>query len=111
MSGSVHIEPCPFCGMAEADHDAFCQRFIAVEPRSVEGALRVNMDGFGWYWAMCGECHAQGPKYHGDTYATGNTGPKNMGRDKDKTARAIVTAVESWNRRAEPTLFQMGGAE
>lgn len=107
MSNGIHIEPCPFCGMREAAYDAICQEFIAIEPKSLEGALRVNMDGFGWYWVYCGQCGSQGPKYHGGYWSNGNTGPKNLHRDKDKTAKAIVTAVQAWNERATPTLFDM----
>lgn len=107
MGESIHIEPCPWCGMREADQDAECQKYVTIEPRSIEGALRVNMDGFGWYWVACSECAANGPKYHGETYSTGNTGPKNYRRDPDKTAKAIKTAVDAWNKRAEPTLFDV----
>ena len=102
----VHIESCPFCGMSEARTDAHAREYADIEPHSIEGALSVNMDGFGWYWVMCGNCHAQGPKYHGGTnFNTGNTGPKNFRRDKDKTARAIKTAIDVWNTRTQPTLF------
>lgn len=102
---SIAINPCPFCGMREADQSAVCQDYIAIEPRSPEGALRVNMDGFGWYWVQCSECAAQGPKYHGAVYSKGNTGPKNFSRDREKTSKAIKTAVDAWNRRAAPSLF------
>ena len=105
MTEHVTIAPCPFCGMREADPGAEFQRYVTVEPRGHEGALRVNMDGFGWYWVQCGNCMAQGPKYHGMTWFTGNTGPKNFRRDRERAAAAIAKAVGSWNVRAEPTLF------
>lgn len=97
---AISIGACPFCGAYEARTDAECQKYVTIEPRSMDGDLCVNMDGFGWYWVFCSHCHAQGPKYHGKTYATGNTGPKNYRRDPEKTARAIAQAVDVWNKRA-----------
>lgn len=101
----IRIDPCPFCGASEARQDFNAQDYATIVPRSKEGELMVNMDGFGWYWVTCGRCFAQGPKYHGETYSQGNTGPKNFRRDKDKTAQAIKTAIDAWNVRAQPTLF------
>lgn len=104
----TRINPWPFCGASSADPDAICQEYATIEPKAVGGALRVNMDGFGWYWVMCGNCMAQGPKYHGGTnFDRGNTGPKNFRRCPEKTAKAIIIAVEAWNRRTAPTLFDM----
>lgn len=96
---AIEIRPCPFCGANEARLDHISQNYTIINPRSPEGDLTVNMDGFGWYWVCCGNCYATGPKYHGETYKTGNTGPKSLGRDKAKTAKAIETAVDSWNAR------------
>lgn len=107
MGDAIRIRPCPFCGEREARLDAYCQQFVRIEPRSPEGKLMVCMDGSGWYWVYCGECTAQGPKYHGKTWHMGNTGPKHFGRDADKTAKAIKTAIEAWNRRANPSLFDL----
>lgn len=98
------ISPCPFCGMMEARLGGYFQEYETVEPRSADGALSVNMDGFGWYWVECTECGANGPKWHGATYSTGNKGPKNYRRDREKAARAIRIAVDTWNRRALPLM-------
>lgn len=105
---STRIEPCPFCGAREALATHVSQDYETIEPRGPEGALTASMDGFGWYWVMCLNCNAAGPKYHGMTWYTGNTGPKNFRRDRDRTAKAIRTAVEAWNTRAQPSLFDEG---
>ena len=108
MGDLIHIEPCPWCGASEASANATCQTFMHIEPRAIEGELTVNMDGFGWYWVICDKCHAEGPKYHGKMFRSGNTGPKNFNRDKDKTAIAIKTAVEAWNVRAREQMELFG---
>lgn len=95
----TRIEPCPFCGARDGLSTSVYADYVTLENQSPDGALHVNMDGFGWYWVMCSNCHAQGPKYHGGFWAIGNTGPRNYHRDRDKTAKAIVTAVEAWNQR------------
>ena len=103
MSKPTTIEPCPFCGGYQFDARGHAAEYLSVEPRDVDGTLTVNMDGFGWYWVFCHNCHAQGPKYFGGTnYDRGITGPKNFRRDKDKTAKAIATAIKAWNLRQRP---------
>lgn len=102
---SIHIESCPFCGSPGMLDTAHALEYTSIEPRG--GDLHVNMDGFGYYWVMCGMCGANGPKYHGEVYGRPNTGPKNYRRDREKTAKAIATAVDAWNVRAQPTLWEV----
>lgn len=115
MSETIHIEPCPFCGCAEFDAQCVAAVYASVEPSATSkdgGLLRVNVDGFGWYWVMCGECHAQGPKYHGgERHDRGITGPKNYRRVPDKTRAAIAAAIIAWNDRETQARLDLGVCE
>ena len=112
MSETIRIEPCPFCGSYEFDGRCTAAVYAEVEPSAADGNLCVNMDGFGWYWVMCHNCHAQGPKYHGGTnYDHGITGPKNFRRNPEKARKAIKTAIEAWNGRCTQTRMDLGVLE
>lgn len=109
MSDAIRIEPCPFCGSTAFDVRCTAAEYATVEPCAIDGHLRVNVDGFGWYWVMCNECHAQGPKYYGKDHAHGITGPKSYWRDHGKTRLAIKSAIEAWNDRCSQTRMDLEG--
>lgn len=95
----MNVEPCPFCGMHSVSGRAIASEYVKLEPVDIDGALHVCMDGNGWYWVQCTNCGTTGPRYHGRDFGSGNQGPVNHSRDRDKTAKAVETAVEAWNQR------------
>ena len=106
---TIHIEPCPFCGASEFGSNRHASEFVHVEPRSPDGALSVSMNYTGYFWVECCNCYAKGPHYGGVGRKQLNKGPAGIGRDKAKTAEAIVRAIEAWNlhERPQPTLWEV----
>lgn len=104
---ALWIEPCPFCGETSIGANRVAREYVSIEPAETDGALSVCMDGDGWYWVTCCNCHATGPRYYGEGRGKPCKGPRNHARDADATRTAIGRAVGAWNLR-EPVQERMG---
>lgn len=87
--------PCPWCGKGEHKPSLLTADLFGLQYHGVKGNLNVCYDSFGWMHVACVDCTAQGPKVKAPCST----------RDNDKMRKAMVSAVEAWNARAEPTLF------
>lgn len=86
---------CPWCGKSEHAPSLFTAELFGLPYHGVEGNLSVAYDSFGWAWVQCLDCIANGPKVKA---------PRSR-KDNDKLRASMVNAVNAWNKRAEPTLF------
>ena len=99
---TAHIEPCHFCGCTLFNSRDKASEFVKVSPSSPDGCLHVGINGDGFYWVRCGNCYAQGPHYAGEGRKKLNRGPVYPDKDRDKTALAIIQAIDAWNLHEPP---------